>query len=94
MSRKILVLLISFFYCTSISAEISSKFILDSKVKGKEFISIAVTPLSSKKQIKELKIDVEDNKNFLRVLGKGSKTRLVPVGRYAKNAIEDWIIEL
>ena len=35
----------------------------------------------------------EDNKNFLRVLGKGSKTRLVPVGRYAKNAIDDWIIE-
>ena len=37
--------------------------------------------------------DFEDNKNFLRVLGKGSKTRLVPVGRYAKNAIEDWMIE-
>ena len=37
--------------------------------------------------------DFENNKNFLRVLGKGSKTRLVPVGRYAKNAIENWIIE-
>jgi integrase/recombinase XerC len=37
--------------------------------------------------------DFEDNKNFLRVLGKGSKTRLVPVGRYAQNAINDWIIE-
>ena len=37
--------------------------------------------------------DFEDDKNFLRVLGKGSKTRLVPVGRYAKSAIEDWIIE-
>ena len=37
--------------------------------------------------------DFEDDKNFLRVLGKGSKTRLVPVGRYAKNAINDWIIE-
>jgi len=37
--------------------------------------------------------DFEDNKNFLRVLGKGSKTRLVPVGRYAKNAIDDWMIE-
>ena len=33
--------------------------------------------------------DFEDNKNFLRVLGKGSKTRLVPVGRYAQNAIND-----
>ena len=37
--------------------------------------------------------DFEDNKNFLRVLGKGSKTRLVPVGRYAQNAINDWIVE-
>ncbi|MDC0029990.1 tyrosine recombinase XerC [Pseudomonadota bacterium] len=37
--------------------------------------------------------DFEDNKNFLRVLGKGSKTRLVPVGRYAQIAINDWIIE-
>ena len=38
--------------------------------------------------------DFEDGKDFLRVLGKGSKTRLVPVGRYAKNAIEDWMIEM
>ena len=37
--------------------------------------------------------DFEDNKNFLRVLGKGSKTRLVPVGRYAQNAINDWAVE-
>ena len=37
--------------------------------------------------------DFEDNKNFLRVFGKGSKTRLVPVGRYAQNAINDWVVE-
>ncbi len=37
--------------------------------------------------------DFEEDKKFLRVLGKGSKTRLVPVGRYAKSAINDWIIE-
>ena len=37
--------------------------------------------------------DFEDNKNFLRVLGKGSKTRLVPVGRYAQNAINEWVVE-
>lgn len=37
--------------------------------------------------------DFEDNKNFLRVLGKGSKTRLVPVGRYARQAIDEWIGE-
>ena len=37
--------------------------------------------------------DFEDNNNFLRVIGKGSKTRLVPVGRFAQNAIEIWIKE-
>ena len=26
-------------------------------------------------------------------MGKGSKTRLVPVGRYAQSAINDWLIE-
>ena len=37
--------------------------------------------------------DFEDNNNFLRVLGKGSKTRLVPVGRFAQNAIKEWLKE-
>ena len=37
--------------------------------------------------------DFEENKNFLRVIGKGSKTRLVPVGRYARNAINNWMLE-
>ena len=35
--------------------------------------------------------DFEDNRNFLRVLGKGSKTRLVPVGQYANDAISAWL---
>ena len=37
--------------------------------------------------------DFEENKSFLRVLGKGSKKRLVPMGRYAVNAINEWLIE-
>jgi integrase/recombinase XerC len=37
--------------------------------------------------------DFEDNNKFLRVIGKGSKTRLVPVGRFAQNAIKEWIYE-
>ena len=37
--------------------------------------------------------DFEEDKSFLRVLGKGSKTRLVPMGRYAINAINEWLIE-
>ena len=36
---------------------------------------------------------IEENKTFLRVFGKGSKTRLVPVGRYAINAINNWVDE-
>ena len=37
--------------------------------------------------------DFEENKTFLRVLGKGSKTRLVPMGRFAINAINNWLME-
>ena len=37
--------------------------------------------------------DFEESGNFLRVLGKGSKTRLVPVGRFAQLAIDKWIKE-
>ena len=35
--------------------------------------------------------DFEESGNFLRVLGKGSKTRLVPVGRFAQSAIDKWL---
>ena len=35
--------------------------------------------------------DLEESGNFLRVLGKGSKTRLVPVGRFAQSAIDKWL---
>ena len=37
--------------------------------------------------------DFEEDKSFLRVLGKGSKTRLVPMGKYAVNAINEWLKE-
>ncbi|MDB3996944.1 tyrosine recombinase XerC, partial [Gammaproteobacteria bacterium] len=37
--------------------------------------------------------DFEEEMSFLRILGKGSKTRLVPIGRYAKAALENWILE-
>ena len=30
---------------------------------------------------------------FLRILGKGAKTRIVPLGKFALNAINNWIIE-
>ena len=37
--------------------------------------------------------DFEENKNFLKVIGKGAKARLVPIGRFAVNAINNWLIE-
>jgi S1-C subfamily serine protease len=51
-----------------VNSEITSKIILDSKISGKESISIAVTPLSSKKNIKVLKNEVEANKNYLNTI--------------------------
>ena len=35
--------------------------------------------------------DFEDNKSFLRVLGKGSKTRLIPVGSFAIKSVDVWL---
>ena len=37
--------------------------------------------------------DFEENMDFLRILGKGAKTRLVPVGRFAKQALQNWVLE-
>ena len=37
--------------------------------------------------------DFEEDKSFLRVVGKGSKTRLVPLGRFAISAIDNWLEE-
>ena len=37
--------------------------------------------------------DFEEDKLFLRVLGKGSKTRLVPIGRFAISAVNAWLLE-
>ncbi|MFL2714877.1 MAG: site-specific tyrosine recombinase/integron integrase [Gammaproteobacteria bacterium] len=37
--------------------------------------------------------DFEEEMDFLRVLGKGSKTRLVPMGRFAVSAIKNWLTE-
>ena len=36
---------------------------------------------------------IRDSMSFLRVIGKGSKTRLVPMGRFAINAINNWLNE-
>ena len=68
MNKKILIILISIFYSSTTQAEINNKLIIDSKIKGKEFIRVAVTPLTEKKQIKELKVNVESNKNYLNVI--------------------------
>ena len=65
MSKKYLVLLILMFHISITNAEISSKFIIDSKIKGNEFISIAITPLTKKKQIEDLKVNVESNRDYL-----------------------------
>ena len=37
--------------------------------------------------------DFEEEMTFLRVMGKGSKVRLAPIGRYAISAINNWIEE-
>ena len=68
MSKKFLVLLITILHISVANADISNKFILESKVRGKESISIAVTPLTDKKKVNELKVNVDDNKNYLNIV--------------------------
>ncbi len=68
MNKKYLILLLVIFHFSLTRAEISSKFVIDSKIKGTETIIIAVTPLTDKKQIKDLKVNVESNKNYLNVI--------------------------
>ena len=68
MNKKILIIFITIFYSATANSEMNSEFILNSKIKGKDSISIAVTPLTGKKQIKDLKVNVENNKNFLNVI--------------------------
>ncbi|MDC3327198.1 tyrosine recombinase XerC [Gammaproteobacteria bacterium] len=38
-------------------------------------------------------IDFDEEMSFLRILGKGAKVRIVPVGRFAIAAVENWINE-
>ena len=68
MNKKILLIFILILHFSSAKSEINSKFIIESKISGKESISVTVTPLSSKKQIEELKVDIDDNKNYLNVI--------------------------
>ena len=65
MMKKIFFVLNIILFISPAYSVVNSKLILESKAKGKESISIAVTPLTSKKQIKELKENVETNKNYL-----------------------------
>ena len=53
MNKKILIVLISIFYSYATQAEITSKLILESKLKGKDSFSIAVSPLTEIKQMKD-----------------------------------------
>ena len=68
MMKKIFFVLNIILFISPAYSVVNSKLILESKAKGKESISIAVTPLTSKKQIKELKENVETNKNYLNTL--------------------------
>ena len=62
---KLIIILFINLFIFSASAEITNKSIIDSKINGKVTISIAVTPLTEKKQIEDLKVNVESNRDYL-----------------------------
>ncbi len=68
MIKKFLILFIIISYGTTAYSENFNNLIFSSKITGKENLAIYRTPLSNKRQIKQLKLDIEANKNYLEVI--------------------------
>ena len=68
MNKKILILFIAISYGTTAYSENFNSLLFSSKMVGKENLAIYRTALSNKKQIKQLKIDIEANKKYLEVI--------------------------
>ena len=68
MIKRFLVLCITIFYGTTANSENFNNLLFSSEIAGKEDLAIYRTPLTDKKQINELKQDIEINKNYLNII--------------------------
>ena len=68
MIKRFLILFITISYGTTAYSENFNSLLFSSKMVGKENLAIYKTALANKKQIKQLKIDIEANKKYLEVI--------------------------
>ena len=91
MNKKILILFITISYGTTAYSENFNSLLFSSKTVGKEDLAIYQTPLTNKKQIKELKTNIEVNKKYLKIISPKliSKNKNRPPRTKFKGAPED-----
>ncbi len=68
MIKRFLILFITISYVTTAYSENFNSLLLSSKMVGKEDLAIYQTPLTNKKQIKEVKTNIEVNKKYLEII--------------------------
>jgi len=67
MKKIFLIVMISSFILSA-QAKITNKLILNSRITGNENLKIYKTPLTNKKQIKDLKFDIKSKENYYNII--------------------------
>ena len=68
MIKRFLILFSIISYGTTAYSENFNSLLFNSKMAGKENLAIYQTPLTNKKQINQLKQEIETNKNYLNII--------------------------
>ncbi|MBD1149793.1 trypsin-like peptidase domain-containing protein [Pelagibacterales bacterium SAG-MED29] len=91
MIKRFLILFITISYGTAAYSENFNSLIFSSKMAGKENLVIYQTPLTNKKQINQLKQDIETDKDYLNIIRPKliSKNKNRPPRTKFKGASED-----
>ena len=91
MIKKFLILFITISYGTTAFSENFNNLLFNSKMAGKENLVIYQTPLTNKKQINQLKQDIETDKDYLNIIRPKliSKNKNRPPRTKFKGASED-----
>ena len=95
MIKRFLILFIVLFYFTSANPTNFKEAISISKIDGKEDLAISETPLSDKKQITKLKVDINENKKYLnyirpRLLNKNKNRSVVKYKGPSKEIFKEY----
>jgi integrase/recombinase XerD len=64
------------------------------RIRNRAIIELLYSSGARVSEIAALDLDEVDHSGFIRVRGKGSKERLVPVGSYASRALEEYLVRV